>query len=75
MEQLIFPLHIAGMLALSGTFLYAIGDILLLASKVSLEDYPQLKPFATLLSDAEKMVVLPPRRLIMGALLVYLQHL
>jgi hypothetical protein len=43
--------------------------VLLLASKVKLDDYPKLKPFAKLLSDAEKMVVLPPNRLIWGALL------
>ena len=49
--------------------LYAIGDVLLLASKVSLDDYPKLKPFAKLLSDAEKMVVLSPNRMIWGALL------
>jgi hypothetical protein len=62
-------LRIAGLLALLGALLYAIGDVLLLAGKASLEDYPRLKPFAKLLSDAEKMVVLPPKRLIWGALL------
>jgi hypothetical protein len=62
-------LKISGLLALTGAFLYAIGDILLLAGKVKLDDYPKLKPFAKLLSDAEKMVVLPPKRLIWGALL------
>jgi uncharacterized protein DUF6796 len=69
MEQLINSLRIAGLLALLGAFLYAIGDVLLLASKASLDNYPRLKPFATLLSDAEKMVVLPPTRLMWGALL------
>lgn len=69
MEQLTIPLRHTGMLALLGTFLYAIGDVLLLASKAKLDDYPQLKPFAKLLSDAEKMIVLPPHRLIWGALL------
>lgn len=69
MEQFTIPLRIAGLLALLGAFLYAIGDVLLLASKVKLEDYPRLKPFAKLLSDSEKMVVLPPNRLIWGALL------
>lgn len=62
-------LRIAGLLALTGALLYAIGDVLLLAGKVSLDDYPRLKPFARLLSDAEKMVTFPPRRLIWGALL------
>jgi hypothetical protein len=69
MEQLTAPLRIAGLLALLGAFLYAIGDVLLLASKAKLEDYPKLKPFAKLLSDAEKMVALPPSRMIWGALL------
>jgi len=62
-------LKLSGLLALTGAFLYAIGDVLLLASKVKLDDYPKLKPFAKLLSDAEKMVVLPPNRLIWGALI------
>jgi len=69
MEQLITPLRISGLLALLGAFLYAIGDVLLLASKVNLDDYPKLKPFAKLLSDAEKLVVLSPNRMIWGALL------
>ena len=68
MEE-ITTLRITGLLALLGALLYAIGDVLLLASKASLEDYPRLKPFAKLLSDAEKMVVLPPSRMIWGALL------
>jgi hypothetical protein len=62
-------IQITGILAILGAILYAIGDVLLLASKVNLEDYPKLKPFAKLLSDAEKMVVLPPNRMIWGALL------
>ena len=69
MEQLITSLRATGLLALLGALLYAIGDVLLLASKASLDDYPKLKPFAKLLSDAEKMVVLSPNRMIWGALL------
>ena len=69
MEPFTIPLRITGLLALAGAFLYAVGDVLLLASKVSLDDYPRLKPFAKLLSDAEKMVVLSPNRMIWGALL------
>ena len=69
MEQLIVPLRVTGLLALLGAFLYAIGDVLLLASKVKLDDYPKLQPFAKLLSDAEKMIVLAPNRLMWGALL------
>ncbi len=69
MEQIFFSLRITGLLALLGALLYAIGDVLLLASKISLDRYPRLKPFAKLLSDAEKMVALPPDRLMWGALL------
>lgn len=69
MEQLITPFRLTGLIALVGALLYAIGDVLLLASKANLNDYPKLKPFAKLLSDAEKMVVLPPNRMIWGALL------
>jgi len=69
MEQLVTPLRVTGLLALLGALLYAIGDVLLLASKTNLDDYPKLKPYARLLSDAEKMVVLPTNRMIWGALL------
>ena len=62
-------LRVTGLIALLGTLLYAIGDVLLLAGKVSLDDYPKLKPFAKLLSGAELMVTLPPNRMIWGALL------
>ncbi len=62
-------LSILGLLALLGVLLYAIGDVLLLAGKASLDDYPKLKPYAKLLSDAEKMVVLSPERMMWGALL------
>lgn len=63
------PIQITGLLAVIGATLYAIGDVLLLASKASLEDFPKLKPFAKLLSSAERMVNLPPRRMMWGALL------
>ena len=69
MESITTSLRIAGLIALAGALLYTIGDVLLLASKVKLDDYPKLKPFAKLLSDAEKMVVLSPNRLLWGALL------
>ena len=62
-------LHITGILAILGAMIYAIGDVLLLASKVNLDDYPNLIRFQKLLSDAEKMVVLSPNRMIWGALL------
>jgi hypothetical protein len=69
MEQLPNSLRIAGVLAQLGALLYAVGDVLLLAGKARIDDYPRLKPFARLLSDAERMVALPPDRLIWGALL------
>ncbi len=69
MEQLITSLRITGLLALFGAFLYAIGDVLLLASKASLDNYPRLRPFGKLLSTAERMVVLPPNRMLWGALI------
>ena len=62
-------IQITGLLAILGALVYAVGDVLLLAGKVSLDDYPKLKPFAKLLSDAEKMVVLAPARLMWGALI------
>ena len=62
-------LKTAGLLALLGALLYAIGDVLLLASKVNLDEYPKLKPFAKLLSDSEKMVVLSPNRMMWGVLI------
>jgi hypothetical protein len=69
MEHFITSLRVTGLLALFGAFLYAAGDVLLLASKASLDNYPRLRPFGKLLSSAERMVVLPPNRLIWGALL------
>ena len=62
-------LRISGLLAIIGALVYAIGDVLLLASKANLADYPNLQAFAKMLSGAEKMVVLPWRRLFWGGLL------
>jgi hypothetical protein len=67
MESL--PLRITGILAFIGALIYSIGDVLLLASKVDLDEYPKLKPFAKLLSGSEKMIAISPTRLIWGALL------
>jgi hypothetical protein len=68
-EQTTFLLRTLGLLAMTGSFLYSVGDVLLLASKVNLDDYPKLKPFTKLLSDSEKMVVLSPSRMMWGALI------
>lgn len=65
----IAALKFTGLLALLGAFIYSVGDVLLLAAKVNLDDYPKLKPFAKLLSDSEKMVVLSPNRMMWGALI------
>lgn len=62
-------LRISGLLAIVGALVYAIGDVLLLASKANLADYPNLQAYAKLLSGAEKMVVLAWRRLVWGGLL------
>lgn len=62
-------IHIAGLLAIIGALLYAMGDMQLLAVKVNLADYPRLQPHAKLLSGMEKMVALPPQRLLKGGLL------
>lgn len=64
-----YLLRTLGLLAMTGSFLYAVGDVLLLASKVNLDEYPKLKPFVKLLADAEKMIVLSPKRMMWGALL------
>lgn len=69
MSSLLPLLRITGIAALAGALLYAIGDVLLLAGKASLDHYPKLQPFRKLLSDAEKMVVLSANRMIWGALL------
>jgi hypothetical protein len=59
----------AGLLAIVGALLYAVGDVLLLAVKVDLADYPRLQAHAKLLSGMEKMAALPSRRLLTGGLL------
>jgi hypothetical protein len=60
---------ITGILAILGAFIYAIGDVLLLAVKASLDDHPRLQAHAKLLSGSEKMAVLSPNRILWGGLL------
>lgn len=62
-------LNIMGLLSMLGAVLYAIGDVLLLAGKINLEDQPKLKPFAKLLSDSERMITFSSRRMMWGALI------
>jgi hypothetical protein len=69
MEQFIFPIRITGVLAIFGAFVYAVGDVLLLAGKINIENYPKLKPFQKLLSDTEKMAATSSRRMMWGALI------
>lgn len=54
-------IRLAGLIAMLGATLYAIGDVLLQAGKINLDDYPKRKPFAKLLSDAERMITLEIR--------------
>jgi len=51
---MLLPIRITGLLAIFGALLYAISDVLLLASKANLDGFSRLKPYAKLLSDAEK---------------------
>lgn len=62
-------IQLSGLLAIVGALVYSVGDILLLASKADLADYPNLQPHAKALSGSEKMVVLSWPRLIWGGLL------
>lgn len=65
----LIPFNLLGILAIFGATVYAVGDVLLLASKATIEDYPKLKPYAKLLSSAERITALSPIRLMWGALL------
>lgn len=62
-------IQLTGFLAIIGAILYAVGDVLLLAGKINIDDYPKLRPFQKLLSDAEKMVAFSPEKMMWGALL------
>jgi len=58
-----------GTLAMLGAILYAVGDVLLLAGKARIEDYPRLQPYAKTLSGTERMVALSSGRILWGGLL------
>jgi len=62
-------LLVTGLIAILGSLIYAVGDVLLLAGKINIEDYPKLKPFIKLLSDTERMAAFSPIRMTWGALL------
>lgn len=60
---------VCGLCAIIGALIYAVGDVLLLAGKASLEDYPNLQPHAGLLFGSERMVGLSWWRIAWGGLL------
>lgn len=60
---------LCGILVIIGIVLYAIGDVLMLAGKTKIEEYPKLQAHVKLLSGTERMVALPEWRLIWGGLL------
>src|SRR3970040_1082669 len=66
---MLLAIRLAGLIAILGALVYAVGDTLLLAAKANLADYPKLEPHRKLLSGLERMVVIPPRRLMWGGLL------
>lgn len=65
----LLAIQITGLCAIIGSLIYAVGDVLLLAAKADLADYPNLQPHAKLLSGTEKMVGLSWSRLARGGLL------
>ncbi len=62
-------IQITGLLAILGSILYALGDTLLLANKVDINNYPKLAPFKKLLSDTERFVSIPSEKMMWGALI------
>lgn len=59
----------AGLLAMLGACIYAVGDVLLLAGRAELARHPNLQPHARLLSGTERMAELSWPRLMWGGLL------
>lgn len=59
---------LTGLLAILGALCYAIGDVLMLADKPQIADYPNLQPHLKLLSGMELMVALSWPRLMWGGL-------
>jgi hypothetical protein len=62
-------IQLTGILGSFGALIYAIGDVLLLAGKINIDQHPKLKPFQKLLSDAGKMAALSSEKMMWGALL------
>ena len=63
------PVNLAGLIAIVGAFVYAVGDVLMLAGKVDMADYPNLQAHLKLLSGVERMAGVSKRRLMWGGLL------
>lgn len=61
--------HLTGLLAILGVLCYAIGDVLMLAAKANVADFPNLQPHLKLLSGTERMAGLPWWRLAGGGLI------
>lgn len=61
--------QLAGLAAMLGALLYAIGDVLLLAGRAEPARHPNLQPHARLLSGTERMAELSWPRLMWGGLL------
>jgi hypothetical protein len=67
--EVLLAVQIIGLCAIAGALIYAVGDVLLLAGKASLEDYPNLQPHAKPLSGMERLVGLSWQRMTWGGLL------
>ncbi|MGW8251832.1 MAG: hypothetical protein ACWGO1_14415 [Anaerolineales bacterium] len=64
-----WAVQITGLCAILGALIYAVGDVLLLAGKAGLVDYPNLQPHNGMFSGSERMVALSWRRITWGGLL------
>lgn len=61
--------YLSGLCVIVGAIIYAISDVMLLAGKANIADYPNLQPHAKLLSGTERMVNLSWNRMMWGGLL------
>lgn len=68
-DDVLSPVRLTGLVAVLGALAYALGDVLILAVKANIADYPNLRPHQKLLSGSEKMVALSWPRMLWGGLL------
>lgn len=68
MDDPVLVLRAAGVLAMLGALLYAVGDSLLLAVEAPAGEHPRLEPHATRLGDMARLAALDPRRIAPGGL-------